>query len=206
MLNLYSSPALVLVFSTTATVALLTRALRRWHLRSGFQELEQTLEGLPFRLKHSAKRFGSNVLIKNRYLGRSVEIKFSSSDYEPELQVRLDAAVGFGFNVIRRNPSAEAIRVVDQIQTGDVYFDRRFEIRTSNPEALRRLFLAKSSAGLLKKLCYSTSLFRIHKGVIEAAYSIAPRHGMLLKEDLDAMSALADTFASQPEPHREKAR
>jgi hypothetical protein len=201
--SLHSGSAVVFLLGGVAAIALLARIVRRWHLRAGFKDLEQILEGLPYRLKRSAKRLGSKVLIKHKYKGRSVELKFSKSDFEPELQVRFEAAAAFRLKVVRRNPSADA-RAVNGIQTGDVYFDRRFEIDTSDPETLRMLFLTKAGAGQFKKLCYSTSALRMHKGTIEAAYDIAPRQSMLLKEDLDAMSALADTLTRLPELHREK--
>ena len=176
-------------------VAYQASRLRTW---AGYWDILARVKALPLRWKKSARRDKGDLLLRGKHRGKPIVIRFSRSDFSPELRLTMQVPVQL---TLSATPCSAASRDLSGVplRIGDPYLDAAYVFRFKN-HADARSFRLTNSVEELRTLCKAGAAFlSVGDGGIELSLPVVPDDlSTRLTAYLDAMAQFAARIAELP--------
>jgi hypothetical protein len=196
--------AVVLLLLGTAALFGLIKFLRETALLRGFSSVAHDIRTL-CKLVHGEKtRDGKDLVIRGRYAGNPVLIRFSRTENVPELNIQMRAEVRC--NLFVAPARAHVTEGAARVQVSHPLLNVRCSIRTDHLLEARALLQTRQITDELWNLsCSSQAFVSIANGNLEFSEAQLPRPDTIgwIKRHLRSMSIIAAAAQGKPAPREE---
>ena len=169
--------------------------LRTW---SHYWRIASKVRNLPFRWRRTARLESGDLVLRGKHKGKAVTIRFSRSDFSPELRLIMEAPVNLHLSAMpRRNIGTQAPGSAFPI--GEPWLDATYVFNWKNAEEAKTL-RAGNFIPALRALCKTgnVTLFVNNRG-IDLSVPVAPKNlGAGILVCFEDMLRFAERIADVP--------
>ena len=180
-----------------------TVRFRTW---TGYRQILPTVQLFPASVRVSVARERADVVMRGNHRRWPVRIRFSDSDFAPELHIEMGIPANLTLDVLPRSSDQAALSDRLPLGTGDHRFDWLYSLFTDRHSDARMLLMGPGAMDALRAVCRSSqNSFQIKNRVMSLTYSVAPADLVTeVMTSLNAMATLAECAADMPGARRGK--